>query len=73
MGRVAVGDRVIVAFSGKKRVEATIEGTVQLVSVDTLITKQGECEQVATECAEIRHDDDGETRWYPWSQLRRAV
>jgi hypothetical protein len=68
-----VGDRVSVTFMGKKRVEAVIDGQKQMVTIDDVVTRPGEVEQVATECAEIRHDDDNTTRWYPWEQLVKKV
>lgn len=73
MARCQVGERVAVIVTARKRVKATIEGKERLVWVDDVTSEPGECEQVATECAEIRLDSTGEVKWYPWAEISKGA
>ena len=73
MARCQVGERVVVITTTRKRVEAVIDGVKKLVWTDDVQQEPGECEQIATECAEIRLDSTGEVKWYPWAEIQKGV
>jgi len=73
MARCQVGERVAVTITQRRRVKATIDGVEKLVWTDDVQVEPGECEQVATECAEIRLDSTGDVKWYPWAEIQKGV